>query len=231
MLMINRSFMIGPGDQSGVRRRPITAATWRPGSDSVVDRFEVPGPWMVQQVQTSSRGVAVSARVLALAATPEVMQWGDRFLAARADHWSLDRYDTTGAMRSAVRLEMARQPVTESRWMRHARATHDALLADRPDADTTGRFERILAQEHADTLPAYQAVRVTPSEMAWVLDYRTADQPGWAATALAPDGRILGRLVEPSGDAPVAFGDDRVAFRTEDEVGIATITVHRLQFP
>ena len=232
MLMMNRSFMIGPGDQNGVRRRPITAVTWRPGSDSVVDRFEVPGPWMFQEVRDLGGGrISVMARAVELTAAPRIVQWGDGFLVGRGEHWVLERRDTLGALRALIRVNIPAVPVTDELWQRHAEAGYLRLVAERPELDTTDGRAKALAVEHADTLPAYRDIQVTPGGTAWVLDYRTAADSGWAATAIAPDGRILGRITAASGEAPVAFGDDRLAFRTEDEVGIATITVHRIRFP
>ena len=37
-------------------------------------------------------------------------------------------------------------------------------------------------------------------------------------------------IEDPSGAAPIAFGDDRLAFRSEDDLGIATITVRKVNF-
>ncbi len=85
-------------------------------------------------------------------------------------------------------------------------------------------------EEHADSLPAYRDVHVTPDGTMWVTDYPVPGDSGWAATAFTTDGRILGRIVSPTGSAPVALGDDRLAFRTEDELGIATITIRRIHF-
>ena len=72
---------------------------------------------------------------------------------------------------------------------------------------------------------------VTPNQVAWLIDYRHAGHAGWAATAFDREGRILGRIVEATGDPPVAIGNDRMAFRTEDDLGIATITVRRIVMP
>ena len=86
-------------------------------------------------------------------------------------------------------------------------------------------------EEHADSLPALGRTLVTPNGTLWVVDYEVPGEDGWAATAFDAEGRIIGRIVESEGAPPVAIGDDRMAFRSEDELGIATITVRRIAWP
>ena len=97
--------------------------------------------------------------------------------------------------------------------------------------DTAMLRRDILAQPHADSLPGFERTQVSANGTLWVLDYPVPGVAGWAATAFAPDGRILGRLSATDGEAPVAFGDDRVVFRSEDDLGIATLTIRKLRFP
>ncbi|MBP7620255.1 MAG: hypothetical protein KA745_04745, partial [Gemmatimonadales bacterium] len=97
--------------------------------------------------------------------------------------------------------------------------------------DTAEMRKNMLANEHADSLPLFERTQVTPNGTLWVVDYPIPGADGWAATAFAKDGRILGRLVEAKGAAPLAFGDDRVVFRTEDDLGIGTFTIRRVNFP
>ena len=60
-------------------------------------------------------------------------------------------------------------------------------------------------------------------------DVTLAGDTTWAYTAVALDGRILGRLTG-SGRAPVAFGDDRVVLRDEDSDGLVTWRVMRVNW-
>jgi hypothetical protein len=97
--------------------------------------------------------------------------------------------------------------------------------------DTAQIRQQMTSQEYADSLPAFDRTRLAPDGTLWVLDYRVPRQDGWAATAIDREGRILGRITVPTGSAPVAIGNDRMAFRTEDDLGIATITVRRIVMP
>jgi len=218
---------------TGMRRRPIELGSWRPGQDSLSASFEVPGPLMHEEVQDQGGGrIAVSMMMLPLSTTPAFAALGDDILVARGETWSLERWDTTGALHAVIRVDRPPTVVTPALWERYVDGNIRQMIGRAPQAgDTAGMRGRFLDQDHADTLPAYGRISVTPNGIIWVPDYGFFGEPGWAATAFSADGRILGRIKMESGDAPIAWGDDRVAFRSEDDLGIATITIKRLRMP
>ena len=77
--------------------------------------------------------------------------------------------------------------------------------------------------------PRSADAKTTAGGIAWVRDESLAADTTWAYTAVALDGRILGRLTA-TGHAPVAFGDDRVVLRDEDSEGIVTWRVMRVNW-
>lgn len=220
-----------PGQQSGLLRQPVTVQTWRGGPDPVTDRFvggELP---IWREVRAVGRGISMMIRDASLTVQPQMRMWGQHLLTASGTRWSLEQRDSAGTPLRSIRINRPARPLTEAVWSSHVEQTLALRLQRDSTIDQATVREQIAAEEHQDSLPVFSRVVVTPNQVAWVEDYRLPGDTGWAATALDLDGRILGRIVEPTGDPPVAFGNDRVAFRTEDEDGIATITVKKVTIP
>ncbi len=243
-----------PDDENGPMSPGVKGVWFSPRSGEARRVFTT-GPEEAPERRIAIDGggmVAVRAiRVTALSAFPEVLEWQGEYLILDPNRWRIERRDTAGALRSVVTIAHARRPVTPAIWnayvdkmvlgavgrmSRGGMATASATInvsgggpgGQAPDTNLIRR--NISGQRHADSLPAFERAQVTPNGTLWLLDYPVPGDSGWAATAIDPAGRILGRLVKASGDAPVAFGDDRVAFRSEDADGIATITVRRIRF-
>lgn len=193
-------------------------------------------------------GGAMAVRAISirpLQAFPTVFGWGDRFVLADGNTLHFELRDTTGAVTAMLRMAQPRVAVTDAIWEAYISQMIDRMLGVSSSGgsgdfsvalgggppDTAALRSRMRGQEHADSLPGYGRLQVTPNGTLWILDYVVPGADGWAATAITPDGRIQGRITAGSGDPPVAFGDDRVAFRTEDDLGIATITVRRIVLP
>lgn len=221
------------GDAPKLYRRNITASSGRLGDSALVERFEYPAQPYQLSVFEIDGNPAFTGQHLHFATPPRLRQWGDRFLLARADRWRLEVLDTDGTPVSEIVVNLTPTPATDAHWqqlrshlvreeIRNAAAYGFTLAA----ADAGERFD---AQARNETLPMIGNVMVSPDGIAWVVDYRIRGSSGWAATAVDSAGRILGRMVSPTGNPPVAFGSDRVAFRTTDEVGLATIAVHRIR--
>lgn len=228
------NFEFGASQSEAATRRMITLGQWRPGNDSVAGAFDAPGPLMQMHVEgRQGQVMSVSLMSIALAWNPSYLAWGDGIVEARGDRYELDRHDTTGALRSRIVLPMAPVPVTTEIWARSVdRSLERMNRIDPIEPDSLAPMrERMLAGPHADTLSAYGDVAVTPNGTVWVLDQPLLRDSGWAATAFDRDGRILGRVEAASGQPPIAWGDDRVAFKSEDDLGIATITLRRLHLP
>ena len=80
----------------------------------------------------------------------------------------------------------------------------------------------------ADSLPPYSAFHVSPNKTLWVIDYMAPDDSTWSATAFRQDGAIVGRLRAAGKGLPLAFGDDRVVIRSEDDDGDVSLVVRRI---
>ncbi|MBK7596286.1 MAG: hypothetical protein IPJ11_13865 [Gemmatimonadetes bacterium] len=194
--------------------------------------------------------VGMPIRMKTFEAFPTAFAWGGRFVVADPNHFRMEFRDTTGTLQQVLVVAQARQAVTEKLLNDNAsemiaqftgassgRASTMSVGSTRAiggggaGPDTAEMRKNMLANEHADSLPLFDRTQVSPNGTLWVVDYPMPGTDGWAATAFAKDGRILGRIVEVTGTAPLAFGDDRVVFRTEDELGIGTFTIRRVHFP
>ncbi len=231
-LFTYHDFLSDSQPKDGRARHLYRQGTWRTGSDSMRGIFAIPTGWLVQKVSVSKNGVAMTAYGLALSAMPVVAAWGDGFLTAQGEHWQLEQWDTAGRMRRVVRVNVPRQAVDGAVW-------HDWIESQMRFATTIARSRRdpdslradYATMEHVDSLAAYGGAAISPRGVVWVYDRHELGDTTWSATAIAPDGRILGRIVAQPGELPIAWGDDRLAFKTEDADGIATITVKRLIMP
>jgi hypothetical protein len=220
-----------PPDAPSAHRQPVMLQSWRGGSDSIVDHFVGGEIRLWREVITRGPGVSVLTRSAALTVEPQFRIWGDKLLVASGGEWRLDRRDPNGAHLGSYRVNRSAAPLTDSVWSQYVDQVVASRVAGDSTLDRSAVREQLAAEEHEGSLPAFETVVVTPDQTAWALDYRLPGDSGWAATAFDLRGRILGRIVEPRGDPPVAFGNDRLAFRTEDEDGIATITVRRIRMP
>jgi len=193
--------------------------------------------------------MALRSPIRSLEAFPMAFGWGGRFVLADGNRFRFEWRDTTGALQQRLDVLQPRRAVTDQMWsaqvtqtlvqiagggssftaMGGATMSFRSTGAETPD--TAAMRERMMADEHADSLAHFNRLEVTANGTLWVVDYPVPGAEGWAATAFGSDGRILGRIVEPKGDAPLVFGDDRVVFRSEDDLGIGTFTVRRLRFP
>jgi|CXWL01.1.fsa_nt_gi hypothetical protein len=181
---------------------------------------------------------------------PTAFAWGGRFVVVDPNQFRLEFRDTSGTLQQVLVVAQARTAVTEQLMNDNATemiakitgassgntitigvgATR-AMGSGGAVPDTAAIRKEMVANEHADSLPLFDRTQVSPNGTLWVVDYPFPGAEGWAATAFAKDGRILGRIVEAKGQAPLAFGDDRVVFRTEDDLGIGTFTVRKVNFP
>lgn len=243
-----------PSDDGAAQQPGVKGVVFSPGSGAAHRAFSTgPAEEPEKQVLIAGGGMVATRaiRVTALTAFPEVHEWRGEFLVLDPNQWRLERRDTAGVVRSLVRIARARRAVTPEIWNAYVEKTvHGAVgrmigggVAVAGAAlsfsgggsggrgpDTAIIRRNISGQQHADSLPAFDRAEVTPNGTLWLFDYQVPGESGWAATAIDPGGRILGRLVQATGEPPVVFGDDRLAFRSEDADGIATITIRRIRF-
>lgn len=193
--------------------------------------------------------MALRSPIKSLEAFPVAFAWGGRFVSADGNRFRFEWRDTTGALQQRLDVLQPRRAVTDQMWSAQVTQTLVQIAGggssfsaaggmtmsfgagggEKPD--TAAMRERMMADEHADSLAHFNRVEVTPNGTLWVVDYPVPGVEGWAATAFGSDGRIVGRIIETKGDAPLVFGDDRVVFRSEDDLGIGTFTVRRVVLP
>lgn len=179
-----------------------------------------------------------------LTAFPSAFAWDDAVVVTDPNRFQFTWHDTAGAVTRILRVHRPRVAVTDKVWQDYISDFIDMVTgrSSGPSGlaistmgggapDTARMRQEMSSQEHADSLPAFDRTRLAPDGTLWVLDYKVPRQSGWAATAIDRNGRILGRIVEPAGEVPLAIGDDRMVFRTEDDLGIATFTVRRIVMP
>jgi len=199
-------------------------------------------------IELPGGGRAVAAVRMAsgpmLTAFPSVFAWDGRFVVTDPNTYRFEWRDTTGAVQRVLRVHRPRVAVTDQVWQDYISDFIDQVSGVSTSSsgmammtmgggvpDTAMIRQQMSGEEHADSLPAFDRARLAPDGTLWVFDYKVPRQDGWAATAFDREGRILGRISEASGNPPLAIGTDRMAFRTEDDLGIATITVRRLVMP
>jgi hypothetical protein len=158
---------------------------------------------------------------------PGYYAWGGGILEAPMESWVLRRSGPAG--KAEIRITVARTPTTVAMLETEIEAIFANRISQNDDTILARLRTQWLDEPMAAFLPAYGAVHVTPDGTVWVTDYHLKSYPGWAATAFDSLGVVLGRIEVASGKPPETFGDDRLLFRTRDEDGIATLSVHRLR--
>lgn len=245
LLLWNPNFSDTPGVLPGAKGAVLDLAS------NTARRVFITGPQGSEENQprviNTGKGqvMAVRAiRTLPLQRFPDAFGWQDEFVLTDGNTYRFEFRDTTGVVTRVLRIDRPRTAVTPAIW--------EAYVDDQVTAigrmsgggmtvvvgggggvanDTARMRADMLVEEHADSLPAFDEVFVTNHGTLWVVDYRVPGSEGWSATAYDTHGKVMGRLTQASGEPPVAFGDDRVVFRTEDDLGIATFTIERLRFP
>ena len=197
--------------------------------DSIRIILPLEGGEMIDVPALATRGMPGVAAVR-YPPNPVVAGWGKGFLAVRPDHWKLDLYQPNGRLSESVRVPVRRTPVTSALRDRDVAGTLD-MMRRRSTApfDADAMEKRLRELPYPDSLPSFRDARTTAGGIAWVREITLATDTTWAYTAVALDGRLLGRLTG-TGHAPVAFGDDRVVLRDEDADGIVTWRVMRVRW-
>lgn len=249
----DRILLTGVNYRSGSEEPPgIKGILFDPASD-VARRTFTTGPEerpeeAPRQITTSNGAVLVAVRAIsipALAVFPRAFAWNGETVIADGNRFRLEWWDTAGTRRRQLRINRQRMPVTSAVWEAHV----SGMIAQSMGSgsvvaggtvffgsgggtpDTALMRKRLADQPHADSLPLFERTQLGPDGTLWVVDYPVPGSSGWAATAFAADGRLLGRVSGDSGAAPLVFGDDRAVFWSEDDLGIATLTIRKLIFP
>ncbi len=161
---------------------------------------------------------------------PVAAAWGKGFLAVRPDHWRLDQYLPSGKLSESVRVPVRRVPINAQFRARDVEATIAATQRrSKTPVDVGAMRDRYRQFPYPDSLPSFRDVKTTAGGIAWVRELAMPGDTTWTYTAVALDGRILGRL-NGTGHVPVAFGDDRVVYRDEDDDGVVTWRVMRVKW-
>jgi hypothetical protein len=210
---------------------PIQLAVWHPGDDSVRLAGTVDAGREIMEIRVGPNTRSAISFDLPFGPRTRIARWGDGFLVGRGEGWSIERWDSTGAVTTVLRINAEQPPVTDEMMARYVEGLVEADLRRDSTLSADSLRGRYAARPHADRRSPYISIRTAPDGTIWIRDYAIEGDTTWSATAIAPDGRILGRIVDRVGDPPIAWGDDRLAFKTEDDLGIATITIHHLQFP
>ena len=223
---------MGGGQPESTERRPPTwVAVTTPGFTAVDSIVSMPGYELVL-VETRYRGrVASYPRLLRYGLRPVLSNWGTEIVTGNGPSgYTLDRYDTTGVLRSRVLFDRPRRAVTTA--MRDALIEMELSRINGPqsegyvDIDETRRLAR--EEPFADSLPPYQALLSGPDSTLWAVDPVAPTDSQWTATVLRHDGAILARVRGRGADLPVRVLGDRVMLREVDDDGIVRFTIYRV---
>jgi len=171
---------------------------------------------------TSPSARKPTALLLRHARTPRAAVWDTMIVTGDGERgFELEVRDPSGQLREILRVAGPRRPVTDA--MRQAWIDRDLARVER-DVEHGGHDPELLAWRarngpSADSLPPHGALRPGAGGLLWVVDAETLADTSWAATAIARDGRLVGRLVGPRAGRPIWFGADRVIVREVDGDG------------
>jgi hypothetical protein len=183
----------------------------------------------IAMFETRYRGERrLSNTVLRFGRRAHIVVWGMFIATGSGDGYVIDVRATGGSLATRIRVDVPRRAVTQR--MRDSMIAGE--IARLPNSGSEGAADaaerRRVAREKpfADSLPPYGNFFVTPRGILWVVDAIVPGEPSWGATAFRSDGAIVGRL-RASGGFPMAFSDDRVVLRSEDQDGVVSLRVHK----
>ncbi len=157
---------------------------------------------------------------------------GEEVFVGNGAAFQVDVFDAEGAHRRSLRLDREPPPFTDvlraGYIERQSEGAERLQGSDRAD-EVRNRLERDLP----DRLPAFSQILIDPEGRLWLIGYRVlgAEDEPRTATVLSPDGRLLGQLTLPAGLRPFQVGDDWILGRTEDELGVVRVVLHRIARP
>jgi hypothetical protein len=175
--------------------------------------------------------------VPAFGARTLVTEWGGHAAVLTNESWEVARYAADGALAHVVRIQGPRRAVNDSVvavWregsleLARQRAAEDPERGAMMIEQTTSYLDNTA---RADSIPPFMSVFRTPGQLLWLMEYPVVQSDSLRFTAVHADGRIVGRLTLAPLTRALAFADDRIAVRTEDEDGVARVAVHQLRVP
>ena len=225
-LLTNMGFAIRTSSAEGARQLPI--GRLRRGADSIEVLTIVQGP-------VARTGAGGQPQTELFGSWGRAVKWGDEVAIVPGDRWEINRLNAEGQLVGRIVAPRSRVPMTAA--MREAniqsrinRLRETAQTSTNYGGDTTRAFELFRNSIYTDSLPHFNTARTAQGGTLWLSRPAMDFDSVYRVLAIAPDGRVLGRLEERT-PFPVALGDDRVILRTEDDNGIVTWQVHRLVMP
>jgi len=191
---------------------------------------ELVGAAVVQQQATFRGRTSSSPAGLRFSRRAFVQISDSTVITGVGDGYSFAYRNSIGAVLTRVAVETSARAVTQV--MRDAELELAIRKFKSPGAERMvdpKESERLVRETpFADSLPPYSNFFLAPNKTLWIVDYITPIDNEWSATAFRADGALVGRLMVKGKGTPLAFGDDRVVIRSEDEDGVVSLTVRRI---
>lgn len=235
-----RLLMRNAGPEPDTVRQPLPAGVYRTGSgaaafDTIVVQHS---PRLVRFTNRRGSETETMEGPPRFAAWPIAAPWDGMVVTGSNTDWQFLAYDAEGALRRIIRFNRPLEPVTpekkDSLVAAQVQSVREMVARDPQMA----RFENPDDAEFnarnavwAKSFPPIDGVPPSSGTTLWLLQRRTAREEPTRLLAIAPDGRLLGRLTVPPSERILAVSDDRIAVRSENDDGIGTITVRRIVMP
>lgn len=156
--------------------------------------------------------------------------WGTVLATGNGEGYRIDMRNRNGTVHSRITVAVPRVIVTQPMREAYIEASLEQYRGTRGEGlINRGESERIArATPFADSLPPYIRFFTSPNKTLWVVDGHSLIDKEWFATAFRADGVIIGRLRMSGTGMPMAFGDDRVVIRNEDDDGVVSMVVRKI---
>lgn len=192
-----------------------------------------PTPQVVHTLRIGGQDRELATEANFVARPMAVAHGSDGLVTAQGDRWEVRIYDHSG-LRRVMRADRPRVAVTPALIEAHVTSRLARMRESRPDLPDsvwTDAEASLRSQPNADSLPAMVRLHATASDLIWLVDHTMPGVDTVWATALSPSRGVAGRLVMPTRSYPVAFAEDRVVVPQQDDDGLVTFAVYRLQVP
>jgi len=161
----------------------------------------------------------------------EVFLWAqgpDYVAVGTGKPYSVDLYDTAGALRGTISRPVGGVPVTDE----IVRGYKDNMVAQASEEYRAIRAESAEILPAADTLPAYSSLHFDQAGNLWVREFclpdAESDKPD-QYSIFSPDGRWLAQLELPADLSVLDRGADYLLTRARDEMDVEQIRLYRIR--
>lgn len=194
---------------------------------SLIDSLRTfPGWEATVVIQEHDGVVGMSIRDRPFGRTTSITPVGAGFVAGTPHTFSFELFETSGALRSIIRVDRPSSPVTAE----DIAAYEASLFEDVDDENARRELQRELETlVYPETRPAYSRLVGDRDGNVWAQEYQLGDEQRGRWNVFAPDGRWVAAVTTPPAFRILDIGTDYVLGVWQDELDVEYLQLYDLK--